>query len=398
MVNMAKRVYEKIDMTVHTGGHPRMGALDVVPFVPVSGVTVEECVKIAKEVGEKIGECCNVPVYLYEDAATTPERQNLATVRKGQYEGFFEKIKQPEWKPDFGPCEMNVKGGCVAVGVRFPLIAYNVNLGTDNLDIANNISKAIRHIGGGLRFVKAMGVKIEEKNIVQVSMNLANYEKTAVYRAFEMVKMEAKRYGVSVVGSEVIGLIPMAALIHCAEYYLQLENFSMESDLRKENLGINIMMLDRLKLKRQLVIVQTVIKEEAILNILIKNISNLVTCKGSYAKTKEDLKDAGIINDGYVFIKDNIIEEVGSGEDFKKYLNEADTVIDGTGKTVTPGLVDSHTHIVYAGSREMELPLKLQNVSYIEILNAGGGILSTVENTRTASKDELIEGAKKDWI
>lgn len=131
------------------------------------------------------------------------------------------------------------------------------------------------------------------------------------------------------------------------------------------------------------------------MNILIKNISNLVTCKGSYPKSKEALKDAGIINDGYVFIKDNIIEEVGSGEDFKKYLNEADTVIDGTGKTVTPGLVDSHTHIIYAGSREMELPLKLQNVSYIEILNAGGGILSTVENTRAASKDELIEGAKK---
>jgi glutamate formiminotransferase len=172
-------------------------------------------------------------VYLYESAATRPERVNLAEVRKGQYEGFFEKIKEEDWKPDFGPSEMNVKSGATAVGARVPLVAYNVNLGTSDINIADKIAKTVRHIGGGLRFVKAMGVKLEERNIVQVSMNLTNYEKTAVYRAHEMVKMEAKRYGVPVVGSEVIGLVPMKALIECAEYYLQIENFSMDQVLEK---------------------------------------------------------------------------------------------------------------------------------------------------------------------
>lgn len=233
ILSMAKAVYENIDMTVHKGGHPRMGALDVVPFVPVSGVTMEECIDLANRVGKKIGENFNIPVYLYEDAARNSERQNLANIRKGQYEGFFEKIKKSGWEPDYGPREVNVKGGCTVVGARVPLVAFNVNLGTDNLDIANNIAKVVRHIGGGLRFVKAMGVKLEDRNIVQVSMNLVNYEKTSVYRTFEMVKMEAKRYGVSVIGSEVIGLVPMAALIQSAEYYLQIENFSMDQVLEK---------------------------------------------------------------------------------------------------------------------------------------------------------------------
>jgi glutamate formiminotransferase / 5-formyltetrahydrofolate cyclo-ligase len=233
IINMAAAVYKNIDMTVHEGGHPRMGALDVVPFVPVSGVSMEECIGLANKVGKQIAESFNVPVYLYEDAANCLDRQNLANVRKGQYEGFFEKIKKEEWKPDYGPLEVNVKGGCTAVGARVPLVAFNVNLGTDNIEIANNIAKAVRHIGGGLRFVKAMGVKIEDRNIVQVSMNLVNYEKTAVYRAFEMVKMEAKRYGVPVLGSEVVGLVPMAALIQSAEYYLQIEKFSMEQVLEK---------------------------------------------------------------------------------------------------------------------------------------------------------------------
>jgi glutamate formiminotransferase / 5-formyltetrahydrofolate cyclo-ligase len=231
IINMAAAVYKNIDMTVHEGGHPRMGALDVVPFVPVSGVSMEECIGLANRVGKQIAECFNIPVYLYEDAAKCVDRQNLANVRKGQYEGFFEKIKKEEWKPDYGPLEVNVKGGCTAVGARVPLVAFNVNLGTDNIEIANNIAKAVRHIGGGLRFVKAMGVKIEDRNIVQVSMNLVNYEKTSVYRAFEMVKMEAKRYGAPVLGSEVVGLVPMAALIQSAEYYLQIEKFSMKQVL-----------------------------------------------------------------------------------------------------------------------------------------------------------------------
>lgn len=233
IINMAEKVYENIDMSKHSGGHPRMGALDVVPFVPIDGITMEECVEIANRVGKTIGERFNIPVYLYEKAATAAHRENLATVRKGQYEGFFNKIKEADWAPDYGPSEVNVQGGCVAVGARQPLVAFNVNLGTDNVQIAEIIAKTVRHIGGGLRFVKAMGVKLEDRNIAQVSMNLVNYEKTAVYRAFEMVKMEAKRYGVPVIGSEVIGLVPMAALISSAEYYLQIENFSMSQVLEK---------------------------------------------------------------------------------------------------------------------------------------------------------------------
>lgn len=233
IIDMAGRVYENIDMRKHEGEHPRMGALDVVPFVPISEVTMEECIQMAKRVGQKIADEYSIPVYLYEKAASSKVRENLAKVRKGQYEGFFEKIKEEEWKPDFGPGEVNEKGGCAAIGARVPLVAFNVNLGTDNIEIASKIAKIVRHIGGGLRFVKAMGVKLEDRNIVQVSMNLVNYEKTAVYRAFEMVKMEAKRYGVPVVGSEVIGLVPMAALVQCAEYYLQIEEFSMDQILEK---------------------------------------------------------------------------------------------------------------------------------------------------------------------
>jgi glutamate formiminotransferase len=231
--NLTKRASELIDMTTHKGGHPRMGATDVIPFIPVAEIDMDECVKIAREVGERIGEELNIPVYFYESAATSPERTNLADVRKGQYEGFFEKIKEEAWKPDFGPGEMNAKSGATAVGARVPLVAYNVNLGTSDIKIADKIAKSIRYIGGGLRFVKAMGVKLEERNIVQVSMNLTNYERTAVYRAHEMVKMEAQRYGVPVVGSEVVGLVPMKSLIDCAEYYLQIENFSMDQILEK---------------------------------------------------------------------------------------------------------------------------------------------------------------------
>lgn len=233
ILNMAAKVYELIDMRQHHGGHPRMGALDVVPFVPVSNVTAQECIELSKRVAKAIGENFEVPVYLYEDSASCEDRRNLAVIRKGQYEGFFEKINDERWKPDFGPSKMNEFSGCVAVGARFPLVAFNVNLGTDNIEVADKIAKVVRHIGGGLRFVKAMGVKLEERNIVQVSMNLVNYEKTAVYRAYEMVKMEAKRYGVPVVGSEVIGLVPMEALIRTAEYYLQIENFSMDQILEK---------------------------------------------------------------------------------------------------------------------------------------------------------------------
>lgn len=232
-INCAKKAAELIDMTKHEGAHPRMGATDVIPFTPVSNVTIEECVEIAKEVGAEIGSW-GIPIYLYEDAASTPSRTNLAKVRKGQYEGFFEKIKGEEWKPDFGPQEMNAKSGATVVGARVPLVAFNINLDTPDVEIADKIAKTVRHIGGGLRFVKGIGLKLEERNQTQVSMNLVNFEKTSVYQAFEMVKMEAKRYGVNVVGSEVIGTVPMKSLLDAAEYYLQIENFSIEQVLEKK--------------------------------------------------------------------------------------------------------------------------------------------------------------------
>ncbi len=231
-IDMAKVAISVIDMRTHEGAHPRFGAVDVVPFTPVSDVTMEECVAIANTVGKAYGEM-GIPVYLYEDACTKEDRRNLASVRKGQYEGFFEKIKDPNWVPDYGPATMNEVSGCSAVGARAALVAFNVNLDTDRFEVADAIAKKIRHIGGGLRFVKAMGVKLEERNQVQVSMNLVNYEKSAVYQAFEMIKMEARRYGVNIVGSEVIGTVPMRSLLMAAEYYLQIENFDMNQILEK---------------------------------------------------------------------------------------------------------------------------------------------------------------------
>ncbi|KHO60962.1 glutamate formiminotransferase [Thermoanaerobacter sp. YS13] len=223
---LIKKASEIIDMRYHKGEHPRIGATDVVPFIPVKNATMEECVQIAIEVGERVGRELNIPVYLYEEAATTLERKNLENIRRGEYEGFFEKIKQPEWKPDFGPQEMNPKSGATVIGARNFLIAYNVNLATDNIDIANKIAKAIRFSSGGYRYVKAMGVKLKERGIVQVSMNLTDFNKTPIYRVFETIKAEALRYGVNVIGSEIIGLVPAKALFDVADYYLRIENFS----------------------------------------------------------------------------------------------------------------------------------------------------------------------------
>lgn len=231
-INTAKKAAELIDMSKHEGAHPRMGATDVIPFTPVSNVEMSECIEIAKEVGAEIGSW-GIPVYLYEDAALTPTRKNLADVRKGQYEGFFEKIKDDQWKPDFGPQEFNVKSGGTVVGARVPLVAFNINLDTPDEEIASKIAKRIRHIGGGLRFVKAIGLKLEERNQTQVSMNLVNYEKSSMYQVMEFVKFEARRYGVSVVGSEVIGTVPMKSLLDAAEYYLQIENFDINQILEK---------------------------------------------------------------------------------------------------------------------------------------------------------------------
>lgn len=221
------RAAQLIDMTQHRGEHPRMGATDVLPFVPLVGVTMDDCVAMARRVGERIGRELEIPVYLYEEAATRESRRNLADVRRGEYEGIKAEIEtDPDRAPDFGPARLGT-AGATAVGARWPLIAYNVNLGTNDLSVARAIARAVRHSSGGLRYVKALGVALKDRGIVQVSMNLVRYQSTPIYRVFEMVKREAARYGVPVISSEVIGLIPLPALVDVADFYLQLERFSM---------------------------------------------------------------------------------------------------------------------------------------------------------------------------
>jgi len=222
---------EVIDMRKHKGQHPRMGAIDVVPFIPVKNVSMTEAVDFSRKVAEVVSAKYNLPVFLYEESAIRPERRNLADIRKGQFEAMAEKIKQPEWKPDFGPQEIHPTAGVTAVGARMPLVAFNVNLDTNNLTIANDIAKKVRYISGGLPYCKGIGVELKERGIVQVSMNMTDYTKTALYRSFELIKIEAKKYGVNIVGSEIIGLVPMEALIDTAVYFLGIENFSMEQVL-----------------------------------------------------------------------------------------------------------------------------------------------------------------------
>lgn len=216
----------RIDLRRHTGEHPRMGAVDVVPVIPIRGVTVEECVALSREIGKEIAERQGIPVYLYEDSATSEKRRNLAEIRKGQFEGFAAKMQAPEWKPDFGPDAPHASAGVVAVGARPPLIAYNVNLGTRDLAVAERIAKAIRHLGGGFRYVKALPVELADRGQVQVSINMTNFRKSPLHRVFECVRSEAERHGVPIVGSEIVGLCPAEALLMTAEHYLRLEKFS----------------------------------------------------------------------------------------------------------------------------------------------------------------------------
>lgn len=230
-VALAKKAAELIDLTKHQGEHPRMGAVDVVPFVPVKEVTKEECVELSKRVGKRIWEEANMPVFLYEDSASAPHRVNLASVRKGQFEGMGAKVLQPEWEPDFGGRTIHPTAGVVAVGARMPLIAYNINLSTSDLAIASAIAKVIRRSSGGLDCVKALGVMLEDRNIAQVSINMTDFHRTPLYRVVELVKAEARRWGVTVVGTEVVGLTPMDALIDAAEYYLQIENFDKKKQV-----------------------------------------------------------------------------------------------------------------------------------------------------------------------
>ncbi len=233
-----KKASELIDMQTHKGEHPRMGATDVCPFIPISDFTETEAVELANQLGKRVGEELQIPVYLYESACTRPERENLAEVRRGEYEGIRDTIEtDPDRRPDFGPAKMNLKAGATAIGVRFPLVAYNVYLDTNRVSIAKKIANAIRFAQGGYRFCKAMGFSIVERNQTQVSMNLVRYPMTPIFRVFESIKSEAARYGVNVVSSEIVGLVPQQALFDVADFYLQLENFSaaqvLEEKLRR---------------------------------------------------------------------------------------------------------------------------------------------------------------------
>ena len=219
---------ELINMEEHSGEHPRIGATDVVPFIPISEVSMDECIKLAQSLGQEVAEKLQVPVFLYEEASTRPDLKTLPQIRRGDYEGLKEAIKTPQRKPDFGPAKTHPTAGAVAIGAREFLIAYNINLDTADVNIAKAIAKAIRESSGGYRNVKALGIMIEERNQAQVTINMCNYRTTPLHRVFETIKNEAARYGVNVVGSEIIGLAPLQALLDAADFYLGLEGFKKE--------------------------------------------------------------------------------------------------------------------------------------------------------------------------
>lgn len=229
-----------IDLRTHRGEHPRMGAVDVIPFIPLEGAAIKDCVALARRVGEAIATAHGIPVFLYEDAASAPHRKGLEDIRRGQFEGLAAKLKDPQWQPDFGPSEPHPSFGAVVVGARMPLIAFNVNLNTDDVEIAKRIAKGIRQSTGGYRFVKAMGliVDINGRKVAQVSMNMTDFTKTPLFRVMETIRNEAARYGVAISGSEIVGLVPAQALLDSAEHYLQLTGFSnaqvLETRLRGE--------------------------------------------------------------------------------------------------------------------------------------------------------------------
>ncbi|MBI2445303.1 glutamate formimidoyltransferase [Candidatus Micrarchaeota archaeon] len=224
-----KKASELIDMEQHHGQHPRMGATDVIPFIPIQNVSMEDCVQYANEVGKRIGDELDIPVFLYESAARIPERKNLADVRRGEYEGIKAEFESNSArKPDFGPSKMHPSAGFTAVGARMPLVAFNVNLATTDVSIAKAIAKAVREKDGGLKCVKAMGFEIKERGLVQVSMNLVNYVETPIFKAFEAVKAEAQKHGVQIVESEIIGMVPLQALSDTADFYLRLEKFKTD--------------------------------------------------------------------------------------------------------------------------------------------------------------------------
>jgi glutamate formiminotransferase len=220
-----------IDLRTHTGEHPRLGAVDVVPFVPIEGITMGACVALAKETARDVADRFGVPVYLYEEASSNPLRKNLEDIRRGEFEGLAAKMAAEGWTPDFGPSTPHPTAGASVIGARMPLIAYNINLNTDRLEVAKKIAAAVRFSSGGFRFVKAMGVTLADRGLVQVSMNLTNYEKTPIVRVFDAVRREAERYGVSVLESEIVGLVPSAALVDVAASTLQLTQFTRDQIL-----------------------------------------------------------------------------------------------------------------------------------------------------------------------
>jgi glutamate formiminotransferase / 5-formyltetrahydrofolate cyclo-ligase len=233
LVALFETAISRIDLRVHEGAHPRLGAVDVVPFIPITGATMADCVALAREVGARVAGRFGIPVFLYEEAATAPHRRNLEDVRRGQFEGLAEKMRDPLWTPDFGPASPHSTAGAAAIGARMPLIAYNINLGTADLEIAKRIARAIRHSSGGYRFAKAMGVMLEDRKTAQVSINMTDFKRTPLHRVFETVRSEADRYGVSVVGSEIVGLVPSEALLDAAEHFLRLEGFTPSQILER---------------------------------------------------------------------------------------------------------------------------------------------------------------------
>lgn len=220
VVDAMGRAAKLIDLKVHEGQHPRMGATDVVPFIPVENVTMDECIQLSKEVAELAWKKHGIPSYLYEKSATRPERENLAAVRKGQFEGMAEKVRQPEWELDYGD-DVHPSAGVTAIGARVFLVAFNVNIDNPDVEIASRIAKCVRHIGGGLRYCKAIGIDISDRGLSQISMNMTDYAKTPLYRSYELVGIEASRYGAKIVESEIIGLVPKAAITQTLDFYLR---------------------------------------------------------------------------------------------------------------------------------------------------------------------------------
>lgn len=235
-VALAKKAVQLIDLRKHQGEHPRMGAVDVIPFIPIKEMDMAECAELSKSVARRVWEEAGIPVFLYEESASAANRQNLATVRKGQFEGMGEKVQQEEWEPDFGGRQIHPSAGVVAVGARAFLVAFNINLSTSDITVADKIARVLRRSSGGFDCVKSIGVMLEERNLAQVSINMTDFNRTPLYRVVELTKAEAARWGVHVVGTEIIGLTPMKAIIDSAEYYLQIENFDFDKQVLENHL------------------------------------------------------------------------------------------------------------------------------------------------------------------